>query len=700
MNLPSLREELIVREGPRLHDGQPSWTLHDPARNRFFRLDWLTFEIVQRWSLGEPAIIAQSIHEQTSLRPTEDDVMAVLTFAGTNQLLSFGGADNSGTLAQLCARARPGWWRWLVHNYLFFRVPLIKPERLLLQLNQRLGFFFRQTFWLMTVLAAVLGMGLIWRQWDAFKGAWIDFTNLNGMLGYGLVLVLVKVLHEFGHGLVATHFGCRVPTMGIAFLVMTPVAYTDTNEAWNLTDRKPRLWIGAAGMLAELGLAAWATLAWGVLPDGYLRAAAFMVATTTWVKSILVNTSPIMRFDGYYLLSDALDLPNLHSRSFALARWRLREWLFGLGEAPPEHFRPRLRRGLVALAIFIWCYRLVVFTAIAIFVYHFFFKALGIVLFGVEIAWFIALPIFSEMKIWFQKRRAILRSPRKWGFMLAAAAVAVVIFLPLPQTLRLMGQLHPSQEFRISAPESAQLREMGRRDGDRVHAGDTLLRLDSTLLQFRHEKAKAREARLTDELASAGANPALRARLPVMQSELETAKAVRRATETSLAELQPTAPFDGTFRLVDCDLRPNDWISRQEQIATVVADKGWSVVAYLDENDAHLVSAGTAASFYCDGATGRSARLKVISVEADATRHLSHAMLSTEFGGNVQTRVVEGELIPERAVYRVTLEAEALPASLTTQIRRGRVVIKAGAESMAERWSRNLMSVVWRELGF
>jgi putative peptide zinc metalloprotease protein len=700
MKLPSLREELVIREGPRMHDGQPSWTLHDPSRNRFFRLDWLTFEIFQRWSLGEPAAIAQAITTQTPLRPEPDDVMDVLTFAGANQLLSFSGADNSATLAALCARARPGWWQWLIHNYLFFRIPLIQPAALLEWLHARTRFVFRKGYWWLTAFAGLIGFALIWRQWDAFRATWIDFTNLNGFVGYLVVLVLVKIIHEFGHGLAATHFGCRVPTMGVAFLVMTPVAYTDTNEAWNLTDRKSRMWIGAAGMLAEINLAAWATLAWGLLPDGYLRSAAFMVATTTWVKSILINTSPIMRFDGYYLLSDALDIPNLHTRSFALARWQLREWLFKLGEAPPEYFRKSLRRGLVALAIFIWCYRLVVFTGIAIFVYNLFFKALGIVLFAVEIAWFIVIPILSEMKTWFQKRRAIARAPRT-RLVLAAALIAVLLAcVPLPKNVRLMGQFQPGREFKLTAPESAQLAAINVRDGERVEAGQALIRFDSPETQSRHQKTKIRVTTLEEEINSASSNPALRARLPVMQSELEMARAAQRDAEIALTQLRPTAPFAGTFRLLDCDSRAGDWLARREQVGSIVSDQGSSVVAYVEEGDARLLTKGATAKLYLDGVVGAAVELTLISVEEDASRLLSHPMLTTQFGGNIHARVVDDELIPERALYRVTFAAGEIPDALGKQIRRGRVVIKAGAESVAERWSRNALSLLWRELGF
>jgi putative peptide zinc metalloprotease protein len=699
MNLPALREELVVQEGPRLHDGQPSWTLHDPARNRFFRLDWLTFEIFQRWSLGDPAVIAKMISEQTPIKPTADDVMAVVTFAGANQLLRFTGADTSRSLADSHQKMHPSWWQWLIHNYLFFRVPLVRPERFLVWLNEHAAFLFRRAFWYTTAGAALAGIWLVWRQWDVFKKTWIDFANLHGIVGYLLVLIAVKIVHECGHGLVATHFGCRVPSMGVAFLVMTPVAYTDTNDAWNLKQRKPRILIGAAGMLAEIMIAAWATLAWGLLPDGYLRSAAFLVATTTWVKSLLVNTSPLMRFDGYYLLSDYLDLPNLHSRSFALARWRLREWLFGLGEAPPEYFRRSLANGLTALAIFIWIYRLVVFLGIALFVYHFFFKALGIVLFAVEIVWFIALPIVSELKHWFMKRKQIARSPRLRWLLVGAGLLLLLVAIPLPQYVRVEGQLSSAEEFRVIAPEVAQLAELNVREGQEVKAGEILLRLDSSALTLRLEKARAKIESLTAESAAAGANMTQRGRTPMVEAELAIARASLREAEAALRQLAPAAPFSGRFYFTESDLRIGDVISRNEVLGLLAGDSAWVVVTYVDEQSAHLVRSGADARIYVAGSSA-PLKLRVASVDQDASRTITHPLLTTDGGGKISVRVKDADLLPERAVYRVLLVPTAARKLDVPQFLRGTVLISGEAESRIVSWTRNAVSLLWRELGF
>ena len=205
----------------------------------------------------------------------------------------------------------------------------------------RLAFLYGPAFRWLTLAALLAGMWGVSRSWDAFTATLVDMLSWEGLAAYGLTLAAVKTLHEFGHGVTAKRYGCRVPTMGVAFLVLWPVAYTDTNEVWKLTRRDQRLKVAAAGIATELTIAVWAMLAWVWLPDGPLRAMAFLLATTTWVSTVLINASPFMRFDGYFLLSDFLQMPNLHARAFALARWDLRERLFALGEPAPEHFPPR-----------------------------------------------------------------------------------------------------------------------------------------------------------------------------------------------------------------------------------------------------------------------------------------------------------------------------------------------------------------------
>ncbi len=442
--LPPLREELELFPGPALSDGQPSWTLHDPVRNAFFRIDWLSFEILSRWQMIRPAAIAEDIPRHTTLHPEIEDVLAMARFLLDNQLLR-SPPDRARLMAESVRRRRGTWFNNLLHNYLFFRVPLVRPDG---WLQRRVGWvapLYSQGFAWLTLLVLLIGLVLVERDWTRFTSTLMDTFSWQGALGYGVALIAIKTLHELGHAFTAKRFGCRVPTMGVAFLVMFPMAYTDTNEVWKLNQRQQRFKVAAAGVLTELVVAVWATLAWVLLPEGLPKSIAFMLATTTWIATLAINSSPFMRFDGYFLLLDWLDMPNLHARSFALARWDMRERLFGLGLGPPEYFSRKMTVGLILFAYATWIYRLVLFLGIAALVYHFFIKAVGILLFVVEIGWFVLMPLYKEMKDWPQPLSGQRSRARLWRPALILLGLVLLLVLPWPTRVGASGVLRPTQ---------------------------------------------------------------------------------------------------------------------------------------------------------------------------------------------------------------------------------------------------------------
>jgi len=404
--LPPLRDDLRLFAAAPERDGSPAWVIQDPARNRFFRIGWLEFEMLTRWDAGSPEALAEQISTESPLAASAEDVASLVDFLARNQLVRATSAGDSARLGAIRVRQQPSQLRWLLRNYLFFRVPLVRPARFLEATFPYIAFVYRPGFQTFLIAATLLGIVLAARQWDVFTHTLINSFTLSGILGFLGALVLGKCVHELAHAYTATRYGVRVAHMGVAFMVLWPLLYTDTGESWKLPDRRQRLAIAIAGVTAELALAGLATLGWSLAPDGGLRQGLFFLASTSWVLTLTINASPFMRFDGYFVLSDAVDVPNLHERSFAQARAFLRRLLLGLPDPYPEVFAPRMRAWLIVFAFAAWIYRLMVFVAIALAVYHFFFKALGVILLAVELGWFVVTPIMSELKIWWARRCA------------------------------------------------------------------------------------------------------------------------------------------------------------------------------------------------------------------------------------------------------------------------------------------------------
>lgn len=700
---PLLREDLALLPGPSLPDGQPSWTLHDPARNLFFRIDWPSFEMLRRWRLGDGQRIARDIAQNTTLNLYADDVSGLARFLEQNQLVQPRPGDSARHMAERWAAMRSSWLKWLVHHYLFFRVPLVRPDAWLTRWQPVADRLASAGFLWLTLAALLSGLVQVVRHWESFTASLVDTFNLEGLAAYGVALFVVKALHELGHAFTAKRHGCRVPTMGLAFLVMWPVAYTDTNEAWKLSSAWQRLHVAAAGIATELVIAAWATLAWALLPDGALRSAAFVLATTSWVATLAINASPFMRFDGYFILADALDMPNLHERSFALARWQLREGLFGLKEAPPEHFSPWRHRSLVAFAWLTWLYRLVLFIGIALMVYHLFFKLLGIVLFVIEIVWFILKPVQSEWRAWRERAGAIRASRRTRRTLLGLGLGLLLMTVPWPLSVSASALLRPMNVWPIHAPAGAYLAQLPVAHGSRVSAGQTLVHLASPALGARVRAALARVERLRRQAGTAAFAEESRQQWLSMHESLVTAESELDALHAETRRLTPVAPWPGVVLDLDPDLQPGQWVARDERLAILVQENSsWMVETWLDEDDVARIQVGAKARFHRDSGIGGTVALKVSAIDKDTSRVLARPELAAVNGGHVLVRHSNQQLVPERAIYRVQLEVMGAPADVgdASQSWRGRVAIEANSQAMAARYVRQLLMVLVRELGF
>ncbi|HLA35107.1 MAG TPA: HlyD family efflux transporter periplasmic adaptor subunit [Rhodocyclaceae bacterium] len=659
--------------------------------------------------MDEPQAIVDAVSAETSLRPDTSDVEAVARFLVDNQLAQPSGVDSARQFAARLANMRGTWARWLLHHYLFFRIPLIRPDRWLERWSGRIAPLYSRGFAQLTLIALAVGIVEVHRDWERFSATLIDTFSWNGLLGYGLALTAVKVLHELGHAFTAKRYGCRVPAMGVAFLVMWPMAYTDTNEVWKLADRHRRLAVAAAGVATELIVAVWATLAWGLLPEGLPKSIAFMLATTTWIATLAINTSPFMRFDGYFLLSDWLDMPNLHSRAFALARWDMRERLFGLGLPPPEYFAVGRQRGLILFAYLTWIYRLAIFLGIAVLVYTFFIKIVGVFLFIVEIGWFVLLPLWSEIKLWpgllktESSGRWALRTerPRAWRSVLGALCLLVLFVLPWPTRQSASALLKPTESYPIYAPTGAQVVNLPWAEGSAVAAGQILLELTSPELQLRWRRAQARLDRLQWQASAAGVDAAQRQNLQVLQQDESTAQAELAAVMAEMKLYAPTAPFDGVLRDLDPELKVGAWVGQKERLGALIDPKRWYVETYLDEDAVRRIAVGDSGRFFTDGLEGPTLSLTVSAIDRDATRILPNAQLATQFGGSIVAREKHGLWAPERAVYRVVLSVDDTSlGSLDRQSWRGHATIHGRWEAPGLTFARAVLVLIWRELGF
>lgn len=675
--------------------------LHDPAGNRFFQIGWPAFEMLSRWPLDDPEAIVASVNAETTLRLTMDDFESLVRMLHHQHLLVAASPADTGRLAHAAAAHKLSHAMWLLKHYLMIRVPLWRPMPFLRRFARYADIAYRPAFWIVVGLMAATGLVLVSRRWDEFIHTFHGYADLRGLIAIGAAIGCAKVLHEFGHAFTAHRYGCRVPTMGIALLVMVPVLYTDTTEAWKVPGRAERLRIGAAGMLTELALAALATLAWSVLPDGPLRAGAFLLATTTWIGTLTINASPFMRFDGYFLLSDWLDMPNLHDRAFAFGRWWMRERLFGFGDPQPEPCAPKRRRFLIAFSFATWLYRLVVFFSIALVVYHAFFKALGLMLFFVEFGWFIVRPIGREIAACWH-RRADLRWRRETRRTAIVGALLLgFLVLPWHGGVGAPAVLGPLRAQGLYAPEAAYVTgdETIARDGQRVHMGDVLAVLASPDLTHRLQAAQTDEALLNWQVEQQPFDDRLLEQGVALRRRWDAARETVAGLKAQVAQLTLRAPFDGVVQTDDA-LAPGTWLPRGEHVFDVVGPVGVKGEAFVGEDDAARVAAGDSVDFVASLPELGAVHCRVEAVDRVNVATLDAPSLASVYGGPLPVQQQPGthQLVPLAALYRVRIGECPARTAWPREID-GTATIGGARQSFAWRALKNLASVLRREGG-
>lgn len=701
--LPALRDELKLFPAARNHDGTPAWVIQDPVTNRFYRIGWLEFEMLVHWDGNNAASLIRQINDSTPLNLTREDVRQMLQFLSENQLLRLDKPADVQRAVGRQASQRRGPMEWLVHNYLFFRIPLVRPQAWLARIQPWLQRIPMGWVLALVTLITLFGLYLVSRQWDSFTHTLIDHFTWTGLLGYGVALLLAKTIHELGHALVATRYGVRVAHMGVAFLVMFPMLYTDTGESWRLTSARQRLAIASAGIGVELALAGIATLLWTLVPDGALRNGLFFLATTSWVMTLAINASPFMRFDGYFILSDVLDMPNLHQRSGALARVWIRRTVLGLDDPWPESFPQPRRRALIAFALVTWLYRLVVFLGIAVMVYLFFFKLLGLVLMALELHWFIVRPVWRELKEW-HARRAQIPPRNRWWLLGIMASLVLLLAVPVHSQVEGYGLLRAVDQQTMHAPFAARITQMPSQRA--FKAGDAVFVLDSQALGFAQDRSRqlalAREA----QLAGLMGLPDGEQQRQQLESQRALHEAEARLSENERERLVLRAPFDGELVDVDPLLAEGVWVGPQQSLGMFVNHQRWVVDAFVAEEDLGYVEPGQTVRLRTLHRTPQWFDGRVVSVDVTRTSSLPDPMLEARLGGPLATvpatqgsaRASADSHLVRDALFRVRIEVEGEPARLQSST--VRVQIDGNPHSLLARVGRNVAAVLVRESGF
>ncbi len=663
-----LRADLLI--SPQLFYGQLCFVIKDPVTLRYFRMQPVEHLLAtqldgQRTARDLLAILQQQDPEGNL------GVQDVLRFVGMlheAHLLVGHGAGHAEWLKQRRAATKRKHILELAQNFLFFKLPVFQPDRLLGILDKTIGrLIFTKAAGMAALALIFVALWNVLTHMDRFTHMSYSLLSWQNMFVLYCVFTVTKVFHEFGHGLTAKHFGGEVSSMGVMMFIVTPSFYCDTSDAWMIPSRAARLWINAGGIVVELVMAALATFVWLNTPDdGLLNQIALNIMISCSVATLFFNANPLMRYDGYYFLADLLEIPNLMTKGRQLLGCYLQKYLLGLKPTmPPDAGRAFW---LVAYALGSAVYRWVVVFGIIAMLYLFFDRygmgPIGVLLAAIYVVMTVVWPLVQSMRfLW--KQRWDLYKRLAWmtaAGAVGAAALVLLALMPVRNSIREPLVVLSQRDEAVYVRTPGYVERVEKDTGERVKAGDVIVQLrdpalSNMLSQMEHRREQARIEAAT---AAAENKPGL---IAAANEEMEQFDKEMALIKERMGDLVLTSPVDGVIvRETSLKRIAGNYVPLGMKLCRVIETEKLQAKISLPQQKAALVREGMPVRIRLWSAPDSEIHSTVGRVSSELSDELLHPALASANHGDVDVK--QGE------------PSAADPSGVKSATRRSTVIIE------------------------
>ncbi|MEM7457566.1 MAG: site-2 protease family protein, partial [Planctomycetota bacterium] len=600
-------------------------------------------------------------------------------------------------------------------NILSFRFKGFDPDRLLARMSRYTNWFFSWPAFVAVLILGISALSLILTQFDTFQAklpGFQDFFAAKNWIWLAMILAFTKVFHEFGHGLACKRFGGQCHEMGVMLLVLTPCLYMNVSDSWMLPNKWKRACIAAAGMYVELVLSSIAVFVWWYSQPGLINQLALNLIFISSVSTLLFNANPLLRYDGYYILADLMEIPNLRQKATTILQRTAGNWFLGI-ESAADPFLPGKKKWLFATyAICAALYRWFIMFSIFWFLYGLL-EPYGLKIIGQAIALsalygLFVMPLQKCYKFFtvpgrirmIKKGRALISGA------LAAALIAFIMTLPVPHYVYCSFYVQPENAANVYVDIPGTMTGIYVEPNQQVVEGQEIITLRSAMLEESiatlHGNVNVANARLESNKKAVVFDKVSATRTPVLETELESAQDQLDRRLLDIPKLTVRAPISGTIlepqyiAPVQSDsgalgqwhgspLDPRNLgaaMDQQTLVARVVPDLSrHTVVLAIDQTDIELINPGQEVELLIQQIPGRIFQSQTVNISPVKMKTVPNA-LSSRYGGDLVTIIDDdGNDIPQSSTYEVSVpladeEQIILPGSTgVAKIRTGSTTI-------------------------
>ncbi len=648
--------------------------VQDQTGGRYHRMSPSAYALLQKMD-GIKTV--QQIWEDVNLSGsgdacTQNEMVDLLVQLHSADLLQANTTPDSAALFDRYKKKKYATLKQYLLNPMSIKIPLIDPDAFLekwapyfARIYTRLG----GILWLAVVLPAVV---LAVQHWSELTHNLSDqVLSSSNLLVMALVFPFVKLAHELGHGFAARCWGGPVHEMGIMFLVFAPVPYVNASSSSAFPSKWRRAVVAASGMMIEIFLAAIALYVWLLVESGVVRAVAYNVMIIAGISTLLVNGNPLLRYDGYYIFSDLIEMPNMAQRGKKYLTYLVDRYVFGAHDVDPLSESRGERIWLALYTPLAWCYRMFIMVAIMLFIAKEFF-IFGVLLALWSLTTMIIIPLWKAWKhVW---RGPTLQRRRQQAQRITTAFCAVVLLLAfvIPAPLRTLsdGVVWLPDDALVRAGEKGFFVDWLAEPGSHVKKGDPLFLLESPTLTAELEVARAKVAEMQASYRAEQFNDQMKAVL--LKRKLEQEESVLRQLEERAVSLTGVAEADGVLVAGASQDMPGRFLKKGELIGYVLEKNALIARLVVQQDDIDLVRTAfrSAELRFADHIRERHA-VALARPPAGGVNELPTAALGVAGGGLIPTlpNDPDGLKTTERVfMFDLALPDDKLPAAFGERV--------------------------------
>ena len=428
---------------------------------------------------------------------TQEEIIDLLRRLHTSDLLQTDTAIDSSEIFERGRKRARAQWLGRLKNPLAIKIPLFDPDSLLEKLQPTFRPLFGRAGFIIWLLVIALGLMLAVMHWqDIVNDNSVDILSVQNLMLIWICYPLIKLVHELGHGLAAKTWGGEVHETGVLLLALIPIPYVDASSANAFPEKRHRMAVGAIGVMVELFIAVLALVLWLNTEPGLVNALAFNFMLIGSVSSLLFNGNPLLRFDGYYVLTDAVGLPNLAKRATSYLGYLVKRWAFGVRHLESPAATDSESVWLVGYGVLSFIYRMVIMVGIALFVAESY-PAVGMLIAIWAMSTMLLLPLLKNIRILLtgpELQRHRFRAISTTGT-IVALAVWFVFGVPAPLSTIAEGVITPPDHSELRAGNDGVILRLIARPDSRVFKGQPLIETEDPFIAARIQglEAKLRE---------------------------------------------------------------------------------------------------------------------------------------------------------------------------------------------------------------